>query len=43
MDEFVLIPENPKYRIVYRRWVTTKNGRRIYPRKAQFFRFKVKV
>ena len=44
MNDLVLIPENPKFRLVIRPWVTNKKtGQRIYPRRARFFRFWVKV
>jgi hypothetical protein len=35
------VPEG--YRVVYARWITLKNGKRIYPRSSRVFRFLVKI
>ena len=31
------------YVIVYRRWITTRSGRRIYPRRGKAFRLKIRA
>lgn len=36
------VANRPGYRLVYARYVT-RNGRRIYPKRARCFRFWVKV
>lgn len=42
MSEFV--KEDGKcYRVVYSRYITLKNGRKVYPKHARAFRIKVEV
>lgn len=40
MGKTDVVPEG--YRVVYSAYVTLKNGKRIYPKRAKVFRFLVK-
>jgi len=42
MEDLVLIADNPHKRLVIVPWII-RNGKRIYPKRARFFRFWVPV
>lgn len=40
MDKTDVVPDG--YMVIYRPWITLKNGKRIYPRRSKVFRILVK-